>query len=198
MNLTPYIAIGDAFVKLMYPLVEVVIHDLSTQTIKYINGELSRRNVGDDSLLDSTNLSEELSSSTYTKLGFDGRLIKSISVLLSGELLMCINCDVSIFNYMQQLSQQVLQKNDQYPSALFKNDWQEKLHIVLHEFITKQKWDFQNLSGAQKKEALKHLFDLNAFAEKNAADYIANILNIGRATVFKYLKEWRNHEHKHI
>ncbi|MCP5322719.1 MAG: PAS domain-containing protein [Candidatus Paracaedibacteraceae bacterium] len=196
MNLTPYIAIGDAFVKLMYPLVEIVIHDLSTQTIKYINGELSRRKAGEDSLLDIPNLSEELSNSTYTKIGFDGRLIKSISVLLSEEWLMCINCDVSVFHYMQQLSQQILQKNDQHPSALFKNDWQEKLHIVLHDFITKQKWDFQNLSGAQKKEVLKYLFDLNAFTEKNAADYIANILNVGRATVFKYLKEWRNHEHK--
>ena len=31
-----------------------------------------------------------------------------------------------------------------------------------------------------------------AFKEKNAADYVAKVLGLGRATVFKYLKEWRN------
>jgi len=51
------------------------------------------------------------------------------------------------------------------------------------------------LGNKQKKAMVKHLYDNGAFLEKNAADYIAKILNMGRVTVFNYLREWkRNYE----
>lgn len=78
------------------------------------------------------------------------------------------------------------------PESLFKNDWQEKLHITIHDFLQKQRWNFDLLTNQQKKEMTKHLFNSGAFSEKNAADYIARVLQLGRATIFKYLKEWRN------
>lgn len=46
----------------------------------------------------------------------------------------------------------------------------------------------RHLSQSDKKALAKHLFDLGAFA----ADYVAKGLELGRATVFKYLKKWRN------
>lgn len=50
---------------------------------------------------------------------------------------------------------------------------------------------FDHLTQEHKKALTKHLFELGAFHEKNSADYVAKVLKLGRATIFKYLKEWR-------
>jgi predicted transcriptional regulator YheO len=91
---------------------------------------------------------------------------------------------------MQDLSSTLLQMTGQ-PQSLFTNDWQEKLHVSIHSYLRNHNLSFDHLSQNEKKALAKHLFDLGAFHEKNAADYVAKILGLGRATVFKYLKEWR-------
>jgi len=187
--LSNYIPICDAIVQLMVPLVEVVIHDINQNSIVYINGKLSKRKVGNASLLDTEEL-KHIDQIVYPKVNFDGRLVKSISVILEGKYLLCINCDISIFNKMQELSSVFLQMGNQ-PQSLFTNDWQEKLHVSIHAYLQNHNLSFDHLSQNEKKALAKHLFDLGAFHEKNAADYIAKVLGLGRATVFKYLKEWR-------
>lgn len=193
MHLSTYVPLCDSIVLLLKPLVEVVIHDLSSGTICYINGDLSKRKVGDPSLLEPDELEKDIDKIVYPKINFDGRLIKSISVPVEENGLICINADVSIFNQMKNLGDMFLhmQPTNQ-PESLFKKDWQEKLHTTIHAFLHKQSWNFEALNQQQKKEAVKHLFTCGAFEEKHAADYIAQILHLGRATVFKYLKEWRN------
>ncbi len=188
--LSNYIPIFDAIVLLMKPLVEVVIHDITQNNIAYINGKLSSRKVGDPSLLDPEGLCS-IDQIVYPKINFDGRLVKSISVILEDKYLLCINCDISIFNKMQELSSVFLQIAGQ-PQSLFTNDWQEKLHVSIHSYLQNHNLSFDHLSQNDKKTLAKHLFDLGAFHEKNAADYVAKVLELGRATVFKYLKEWRN------
>jgi len=188
--LSNYIPICDAIVRLMDPLVEIVIHDIAQDSIAYINGKLSNRKIGDASLLDPEGLGS-IDQIVYPKVNFDGRLVKSISVILEDKYLLCINCDISIFNKMQELSSVFLQMSNQ-PQSLFTNDWQEKLHVSIHSFLQNHNLSFDHLSQNDKKALAKHLFDLGAFHEKNAADYVAKVLGLGRATVFKYLKEWRN------
>ena len=192
MILSNYIPICDAIVRLMNPLVEVVIHDITSNRIAYINGKFSKRKAGDPSLLDV----EELRAADqliYTKINFDGRLIKSLSFMLEDKYMLCINSDVSIFNKMQELSSALLQVENQ-PLSLFVNDWQEKLHLSIHAYLQNHNLLFDNLSQSNKKILIKHLLELGAFNEKNAADYVAKILGLGRATVFKYLKELKNQE----
>lgn len=192
MALSNYIPICDAIVLLLAPLVEVVIHDIKKDSIVYINGKLSARKIGDPSLLNKDGL-DSLNQIIYPKINFDGRLVKSISVVLEKQWLLCINCDISIFNRMQSLSQAILQGNmNIQPNALFTNDWQEKLHISINTYLQNQNLSFELLNQANKKNLIKYLFDLGAFHEKNAADYVAKVLSVGRATVFKYLKEWRS------
>lgn len=188
--LSNYIPICDAIVRLMDPLVEIVIHDIAGDSITYINGKLSNRKIGDASLLDPEGLCS-IDQIVYPKVNFDGRLVKSVSVILEGKYLLCINCDISIFNKMQELSSVFLQIGNQ-PQSLFTNDWQEKLHVSIHSYLQNHNLSFDHLSQNDKKALAKHLFDLGAFHKKNAADYVAKVLGLGRATVFKYLKEWRN------
>jgi predicted transcriptional regulator YheO len=193
MKLSSYTPLCDAIVLLMEPLLEIVIHDLESDSICYISSGFSKRQVGDPSFLEGQEFEKELDKVVYSKLNFDGRLIKSISVPLEKKWLLCINCDISIFNQMKDFSERFLNHREfEKPESLFKNDWQEKLHIVIHRFLTEEHWSFNELGISQKKKLVKHLFDCGAFREKGAADYIADILNLGRATVFNYLKEWRN------
>lgn len=192
MALSNYISMCNALVFLMEPLIEIVIHDIKKNNIIYINGQLSQRKVGDPSLLNKQGLSE-IEQITYPKINFDGKLVKSISVILEEQWLLCINCDLSLFSKMQDLSLAILQNNMSIqPKSLFTNDWQENIHVTIHGFIQKHNLSFDNLTHADKKTITKHLFNLGAFNQKNAADYLAKLLHIGRATIFKYLKEWRN------
>jgi predicted transcriptional regulator YheO len=191
MVLSNYVTICDSLVLLMSPLIEAVIHDIESDSIVYINGSLSNRKVGDQSLLDKKDLSN-VDQIVYPKINFDGRLVKSISVVLENKWLLCINCDVSIFNKMQELSLAMLRDSTgTQPKSLFVNDWQEKLHVCIHNYLQKHNLSFEHLGNQDKKALVKHLFDLGAFNEKNAADYLAKVLSLGRATVFKYLKEVR-------
>lgn len=191
MALSKYTQICDAIVTLIDPLVEVVIHDISTNTIAYINGSLSLRKVGNQSLLNTKDLND-IDQITYPKINYDGKLIKSISVVLEEKWILCINYDISVFGKMQDLSLLILQNDiNKQPKSLFANDWQEKLHLSIHAYLQKNNLSFDSLNNQDKKVVAKHLFELGAFNEKNAADYVAKILKLGRATVFKYLKEWR-------
>ena len=193
MNISQYIPLCDSIVLLMRPLIEVIIHDLVSGKIYYINGNLSKRKVGDLSLLEPGEFEKNIDQIVYPKINFDGRLIKSISVPVDNKYLICINADASVFSQMQNLGEVFLNTiKDSQPESLFKNDWQEKLHVAIDDFLKKQGLKFDELNQFQKKILTKYLFDLGAFAEKNAADYVANILGLGRATIFKYLKEWRN------
>lgn len=192
MILSSYIPICDAIVRLMDPLVEIVIHDIAKNSIAYINGKLSNRTVGELSLLDQQGLAN-VDQIVYSKINFDGRHVKSVSVSLEEKYLLCINCDISIFSKMQELSGILLQKNmSSQPRSLFINDWQEKLHVSILSYLQNHSLSYDHLSQSDKKALTKYLFELGAFHEKNAANYVAKVLNIGRATVFKYLKEWRN------
>lgn len=192
MSYSQYIPICNALVLLLEPLVEIVIHDLSSGCICYIAGDLSQRQIGDFSLLDRDELESDLEQITYPKINSDGRLIKSISVPVDDNCLICINCDVSVFSQMSQLSLCLLSTNQPVmPESLFKNDWQEKLHHVIHAYLIEKTWRFDSLTQKQKKDVVYYLYQQEAFSEKNAADYIANTLGLGRATIFNYLKSWR-------
>tara|TARA_R110002126_G_scaffold239409_1_gene382641 strand:- start:67050 stop:67637 length:588 start_codon:yes stop_codon:yes gene_type:complete len=192
MSLLSYVPILNAIALLMEPLLEIVVHDLESDSICFIAGQLSKRRVGDASLLDAKELEESLDHITYPKLNFDGRLIKSISVPVDDKLLICINCDISIFNQMQQFSEAFIKpRQADIPHSLFKQDWQEKLHCSIHAYLNEKSWSFEGLTLKQKKDVAHYLFQQGAFVEKNAADYIARVLKLGRATMFKYLKSWR-------
>lgn len=183
-----------AVVKLFHPLAEVVIHDVKSGKIKDIFGDLSNRQIGDDSLIDFATFDE---TDCYSKINFDGRLVKSISIPVKENeqlvALICINCDISIFEGMRELSLKMLAIKET-SSQLFTLDWQEEVNKSIHAHIQQMKWNFENLNVAQKKELVKRLYDSHAFLNKNAADYVAKVLRMGRATIFNYLKTWKNHE----
>ena len=175
----------------------MVIHNLGTGKIEFICGKLSKRKVGDESLIDIEVMTDKVEEVIYSKMNFDGRLVKSISVPIKEEErivgILCINYDISLFEQVKKIAENLLCREDEgaQPEYLFKNDWQERLHKVVHNYLYEKQWKFEQLNRAQKKEVVYYLYQSGVFSEKNSADYVAEVLNMGRATIFNYLKEWR-------
>jgi D-arginine utilization repressor len=190
INFDHYKNIAHGLVLLFKPWVEVVIHDLSTGKIIYIKGALSSRNIGAPSLIEEPPL---LLTPVYEKKGVKGR-IKSISIPLqnlekSENYLMCINVDLSSFDQVHSFLNGFLVDQSEKPKELFEKDWKEHLNDLIHDYLKENHLAYEALNKTDKKKLIHSLKNHGAFKIPKAADYIAGILQMGRATIFNYLKE---------
>lgn len=189
---------AEAFARLLHPFAEVVVHDLSKDQIEAIYNPLSRREVGDDSYLDRIDFHEsEVVIGPYDKTNWDGRPMKSISVVLrnqsgKAEGFLCVNVDVSVFTTANQLLQSFLKNNIDLPGEsqrLFKDDLYERVNLYVRKYCQERQVSMEALSRENKKEIINALAEKGAFDGKNAAIYISRVLRVSRATVYNYLKE---------
>lgn len=195
-----YRAIADAIATLFFPHAEVVLHDLRTQKIDYIANNLSKREVGDDAALEDMveEGTDETTIGPYEKLNWDGQKIRSMSTVLrdaAGEPLavLCINLNISMFESMKAALDLFLSSSKliPQPDALFRDDWQERINTFLNSWLRERQLSFNLLNRDHKRELVLALHAEGAFKGKSAANYVANVLNMGRATVYKHLKELR-------
>ena len=110
------------------------------------------------------------------------------------EHLLCINLNFSVLEQARealdaffQISRLVPQ-----PDALFKDDWQERINTFLHAWLQARNLSLRTLKMKEKRALVEALHAEGAFEGRSGADYVANVLNMGRATVYKYLKELRD------
>ena len=191
-------AIADAIATLFFPHAEVVLHDLRTQKVDYIANNISKREIGDDAALEDL-LSEgidERNIGPYEKLNWDGQKIRSVStVLRDGHgvpiAVLCINLNISLFESARQALELFLAPGRliPQPDALFRDDWQERINTFLHNWLRQRQLGLNLLTREHKRELVEALHAEGAFKGKSAANYVANVLNMGRATVYKHLKE---------
>lgn len=191
-----YKPIGEAISLLLFPHAEVVIHDFRTGCVWAIFNNLSKRKVGEASLLDEV---AELSDSQelfapYFKTNWDGRKMKSVSALLKNRAgkpigLFCINLDISKWEAMLDLIRGLVESKVEQPDFLFKNDWRERINFYVSTYLKNHGLRLESLDRAEKQKLLFDLKREGAFETKNAASYVAEVLQISRATVYKYLKE---------
>jgi len=193
-----YKAIADAIATLFFPHAEVVIHDLRTQRVAYLANNISKREIGDDSALEDMleGSDDERNIGPYEKLNWDGQKIRSISTVLrdgKGEPLavLCINLNITLFETAKAALDLFLSSNKliPQPDALFRDDWQERINTFLHAWLRQRQLSLNTLSRDHKRELVLALHAEGAFKGKSAANYVANVLNMGRATVYKHLKE---------
>lgn len=193
-----YKAIADAIATLFFPHAEVVIHDLRTQRVAYLANNISKREVGDESALEDMleGGDDERNIGPYEKLNWDGQKIRSISSVLRdarGEPLavLCINLNITLFETAKAALDLFLSSNKliPQPDALFRDDWQERINTFLHAWLRQRQLSLNTLSRDHKRELVLALHAEGAFKGKSAANYVANVLNMGRATVYKHLKE---------
>ena len=195
-ELAHYKPIAEAISLLLFPRAEVVIHDLKTGCIGAIFNNLSKRAVGDESSLDEMDKLADTQDlfPPYFKINWDGKKMKSVTAVLrnqSGKAigLLCINLDISKWEEMHLFILDLIKPAVEMPDFLFKNDWREKINIYVSSYLKQQALRLESLNKAEKKKLLLALHKEGAFNTKNAASYVADVLQISRATVYNYLKE---------
>ncbi|KFX69762.1 hypothetical protein TMS3_0109605 [Pseudomonas taeanensis MS-3] len=197
-DLDNYRAIADAIATLFFPHAEVVLHDLRTQKVDYIANNISKREIGDDAALEDM-LSEEVDERNigpYEKLNWDGQKIRSVSSVLRDPqgapiAVLCINLNISLFENAKQALDLFLSPSKliAQPDSLFRDDWQERINTFLNAWLRQRQLGLNVLTREHKRELVEALHAEGAFKGKSAANYVANVLNMGRATVYKHLKE---------
>ena len=188
-----YKPIAEAIGLLLSPHAEVIIHDFRTKCIRFIYNNLSKRKIGDESLLDETERLQDLFS-PYFKINWDGRKMKSVSIVLKNRSkkpigLLCINLDISQWMHMHQFILDFIESKIEKPDSLFKNDWREQINVFVTTYLKENGLCLGALDRAEKRKLVGTLLKEGAFETGNAAAYTADVLQISRATVYNYLKE---------
>lgn len=192
-----YASVADGIALLFPDYVEVIIHDLQSQSVVYIANNISKRQIGDPAALDDVNFEQtETVIGPYEKLNWDGETICSTSVVLRDDEqipigMLCINMNTAPVEAARAALDLLLPRKNliPQPEKLFHDDWQEKANSFIHMWLANNHLTISDLSRKDKRVLVEALYEEGAFKGKGSADYIANILSMGRATVFNYLRE---------
>lgn len=196
-QLSKFFSLGEAVSLLLFPYGEIVIHNLKTQKIVAIFNNLSKRKIGDESLLEPLEHYENLPDvfPIYPKLNWDGKKMKSISTILRDSNgspigLFCINLDISKWEEMSGFLNKWIESSDfqMQPKSLFKNDWRENINVYMDNYLKKNGLIIKTMDREDKKKLVRSLQKEGGFQTKNAATYIADILGVSRATIYNYLR----------
>ena len=196
-ELTSYFVIAEALSKLLYPHAEVAVHDLKTGRIAAIYNNFSKRKVGGESLIEELTDSKKFPNvfPPYSKINWDGKKMKSVTATLRDAKgnaigLFCINLDISRWEELHQfLGEWIQEKSIQKkPETLFKDDWKDKINLYVSEYLKKERTSLKALSKDKKRELIRALRLEGAFNAKNAASYVADVLDLSRATIYNYLR----------
>ncbi|POM10570.1 hypothetical protein CUU62_22990 [Pseudomonas sp. WP001] len=196
-KLSNYKAIADGIALLYFPHAEVIIHDVKTQTIVHIANNISKRKLGDDSALDQLPADFEIVSNLgpYEKLNWNGQKLRSITSVLRNdddepEALLCINMNFTVLEMAREALNNFFEPSRllPQPDALFRDDWQERINTFLHAWLKEHNLSLPGLTRNDKRLLVEAFYAEGAFEGRSASDYIANVLSMGRATVYKYVK----------
>lgn len=195
-----FVPIAEAVATLLKPHAEVVIHDLRTQTIAYIANNISRRELGGSSLAELKDIGSLGADviGPYRKTNFDGRQLKSITAVLrdkAGEPfgLLCINFDIAPIEAARDALSLLaaFQGAGAQPSALFREDWQETVNTAIADFLGERGLAASALAKKDHAAVVEMLEREGYFSIRNLVPYLARLLGISRATVYKHLRAAR-------
>jgi len=190
--------VAEAIAALLKPHAEVVVHDLAAGRIAYIANNISRRKVGGSSLTDLKDIGSLDAGviGPYRKTNFDGRELKSITAVLrdgDGEPfgLLCVNFDISVIETAKDVlsALSAFQDAGRQPAALFRSDWQDAVNKVIADFLKARGLAASALAREDHAELIRTLDGEGYFAIRNLVPYLARLLGISRATIYKHLKD---------
>lgn len=193
--LKQFFPIAQAISLLLHPHGEVVIHNLKNGKVAAIYNNFSKRKVGDESLVEELSDYNKLPDvfPVCAKINWDGRKMKSITATLRDKNgnpigLLCINLDISKWDDFRHFLDQWLSNQQQQPEVLFKDDWREKINLYVSAYLKTEGTILKMLSKEKKQDLIKNLHREGAFKAKNAAAYVAEVLDLSRATIYNYLR----------
>jgi D-arginine utilization repressor len=198
-ELCPYFAVADGLAALFTPFVEVIVHDLATDSVAYVAQPFSPRSVDDPSdLSEITFAADAKVIGPYEKINWDGRRIKSVSIVLRDSRarsigLMCVNADVTEFDSVRRMLQGFLgvAETPSETHALFLDDWHEKINRFVAAWTAEHSTTVDRLDRAGRRSLIEALYANGGFEGRRAPAYVAAILGISRATMYNELARAR-------
>ena len=192
--LLSYVPVCDAIAQLLWPHAEVVLHDLKSETIAYIANSYSKRHPGDSSLTEAETEFDLASDviGPYPKTNWDGRRLKSITSVIRDAAgkpigLLCINHDIEAFaGALEQLTGLMsLPEKKEQSAALFARDWREAVNAIVGDFLKTRGRSIAALNGEDKDDLIARLDREGIFEIRKAVPYIAEVLKLSRATIYR-------------
>lgn len=191
---------AEAVSTLLGPNIEIVIHDLRTESVAHICNPFSKREVGDPSYLNEIDFRpNDRVIGPFERINWDGRVLRSISAVLrtpqgAPYALACVNFDLSDVRAAQNALVALIGAPvaAAEPEALFKNDWHEKMNRYIVEWCHERGLAIDNLSREDRRDLLDSIDRTDGFRERHAASYIARVLGVSRATIYNDLKGRRS------
>jgi D-arginine utilization repressor len=193
--LTPYFAIADGLAALFSPLVEAVVHDIRTDCVAHVAHPFSPREPGDPSDLRDISLSAATQVvGPYEKTNWDGRRIKSVSIVLRGPDaepigLLCVNADLTQFDSMRRVLDGFL--GVAHPTTAvedaFRDDWHERINRFVAAWTLERATTLDRLDRDGRRALIEALHATGGFEGRRAPAYVARMLGVSRATVYNEL-----------
>jgi predicted transcriptional regulator YheO len=197
-ELKPYVPVCQSIATLLQPHAEVVLHDLATGNIAYIVNAFSKRRPGDSSMTD-LEVAISIDSSVigpYRKTNWDRRQLRSVTAVLRDRNerpvgLLCINLDISAFEGAVEFIRNLIQfaPPQDPPAALFKSDWKEVVSATIDAYLRERRITESGLGKDDLAGLVEILHRRGIFSIRNATPYVAEVLRISRATLYKHLKD---------
>lgn len=188
-----------AIVELFHPFVEAAVHDLEKGKLVAIYHNMSQRKVGDTSPLNELKVNTSDFPdyfASYYKKNWNGRALKCTSITIRDDQkkaigLICFNVDTSFFQDTHKLLGIFLKVKDtsENPIETFGSQCEEQTALVIQQYLDEKHLSLNHLNRDQKKELVQHLYHKGIFNFKNAAPFIAQHLNISRASVYNHIKQ---------
>lgn len=187
--------IARGIAQLFSPYVEVAVHDLASSRVVHLENCYSGRKIGDRS--DLVGFDPETEGNVigpYEKINRDGSTLKSISVVhrdLNQKplALLCINFDTQRLTDIAEALNLLLSvpSSEAKPKLLFKHDLSSLINDFAHTFAKRVGKKIELFSKEDRARLVRELHKTGAFEEKRAAEYIAQVLGVSRASVYNYL-----------
>ncbi|WP_306141191.1 transcriptional regulator [Roseibium sp. MMSF_3412] len=189
---------------LMPEMVEVVLHDLATNTIAHIENGFSARDAGDDSLLETENYAAELDEhgiiGPYRKSSPDGTRLKSVSAVFrdaEGQPigLLCINFKTGDLETVSALLSTIARLDEKSQPSIVKNDWRELTNAIIEDTLKDLKIVHSQLRRPARIEIMRRLMQADVLSARGSGDYVAKALGVSRANFYDMLREAK-HDNK--
>jgi predicted transcriptional regulator YheO len=193
--------IVEALGQTLAPLVEVLLHDLTTpeQSVVAIANNLSGRQIGDAAtemgLARITDPDFPDVVANYPNRFPDGRAVKSTSIGLknsAGECVaaICLNMDVSLLGAVTAGLGQLMQTGQAAPVAETlaphaNGEARETIRAALERFAAAR----IGMTLAQRREAVRELAESGHLNLRHALAEVARTLGVARPTVYSYLPD---------
>ncbi|TQV73318.1 helix-turn-helix transcriptional regulator [Denitrobaculum tricleocarpae] len=196
-----YAAVCRLMTRLFPGQLEVVLHDLRTGKIVGIEGNLSNRAVGDESLVETESLEADVDDADiigpYAQTNWNGEVLRSFTAVVRDEDrrpsgLICVNMRTAAFAAAADLLAAFSAVGQKPRSkALFAQDWREAANALIAETLSERGVTLVTARRTDKVALVAALDRAGILEMRGSPDYAAKALGMSRASIYNLLKDAR-------